>query len=102
MPSSADNTAPIEAMAEAMTNASSMRSILAIWTSDYKLPVMITRITRRRFLGGAILSGLASSPVARALGAGGALPPREPRVDAQKLRERLEALSLFGRPAGGT
>jgi len=59
-------------------------------------------ISRRRFLSGAVLSGLAASPAARALGAGAASRLIDPRVDAQKLRERLEALSVFGRPAGGT
>ena len=53
-------------------------------------------ITRRSFLG-----ALAAAPVARAFGAGAATVLSGPRVDARRLRERLEALSLFGRPPGG-
>ena len=49
-------------------------------------------ISRRSFLGGV---------AAAYLGRQGA-PLRAPRVDGARLRERLEALSLFGRPPGGT
>ncbi|MGE5833013.1 MAG: twin-arginine translocation signal domain-containing protein, partial [Acidobacteriota bacterium] len=56
-------------------------------------------MTRRDFLG-----GLAVVP----LGAFGGLAVRRPRasaqavrVDAAALRQRIEALSVFGRPAGG-
>jgi beta-ureidopropionase / N-carbamoyl-L-amino-acid hydrolase len=49
---------------------------------------------RRSFLG-----GLAATGVARA---SAAVPAADlPRVNAARLRERLEALSVFGRPAGG-
>ena len=49
--------------------------------------------TRRAFLG----TLLAAAAARRALGA-----PPAPRVNAARLRERLEGLSAFGRPAGGT
>jgi N-carbamoyl-L-amino-acid hydrolase len=53
-------------------------------------------ITRRSFLG-----GLAAASVARALRVRGASALDIPRVDPRALRERLEALSVFGRPPGG-
>src|SRR2546422_6458033 len=61
--------------------------------SLYKLPIMITR---RSFLG-----GLAATSVARAFRVRGASALDTPRVDPRALRERLEALSVFGRPPGG-
>src|SRR2546427_5762891 len=61
--------------------------------SLYKLPIMITR---RSFLG-----GLAATSVARAFRVRGASALDTPRVDPRPLRERLEALSVFGRPPGG-
>src|SRR5262245_51872415 len=54
---------------------------------------------RRRFLG-----GLAALGAARAFGspvAGAGPPSAAPRVNAARLRARLEALSVFGRPPGG-
>jgi len=53
-------------------------------------------ITRRSFLG-----GLAAASVARAFRVRGASTLDIPRVDPRALRERLEALSVFGRPPGG-
>jgi N-carbamoyl-L-amino-acid hydrolase len=53
-------------------------------------------ITRRSFLG-----GLAATSVARAFRVRGASALDTPRVDPRPLRERLEALSVFGRPSGG-
>ena len=50
---------------------------------------------RRDFLG-----SLAASGAARGLAATTSAPP--PRVNAARLRRRLEDLSVFGRPAGGT
>ena len=50
-------------------------------------------LSRRAFLGG-LAAGYASGGRLFAQGA--------PRVDGGTLRERLEALSLFGRPPGGT
>src|SRR5438445_5579949 len=61
--------------------------------SLYKLLIMITR---RSFLG-----GLAAASVARALRVRAAAALDTPRVDPRALRERLEALSIFGRPPGG-
>jgi N-carbamoyl-L-amino-acid hydrolase len=54
-------------------------------------------ITRRSFLG-----GLAAASVARALRVRAAPPLSAARVNPRALRERLEALSVFGRPPGGT
>lgn len=51
-------------------------------------------ISRRAFLHGVALAGLGATADLRA-------QPR-PRVDGRRLRERLETLSGFGRPAGGT
>jgi N-carbamoyl-L-amino-acid hydrolase len=53
---------------------------------------------RRRFL-----EGLAALGVSRALGVSvaGAATASPPRVNGDRLRARLEALSAFGRPAGG-
>jgi N-carbamoyl-L-amino-acid hydrolase len=53
-----------------------------------------------------MLSGLAATSMA-ALASKSAVAtlfaqPRAPRVDPQALRQRLEALSVFGRPAGGS
>ena len=52
-------------------------------------------ITRRSFVG-----GLVASSVARALRVRGASLD-VPRVDPRALRERLDALSVFGRPPDG-
>src|SRR5207245_7309138 len=57
-------------------------------------------ITRRRFLGAAAAAGL-SGWTSAAFARGSAAADR-PRVDPNTLRERLERLSVFGRPAGGT
>jgi N-carbamoyl-L-amino-acid hydrolase len=51
-------------------------------------------ISRRAFLHGVTLAGLGATAQLRA-------QPR-PRVDGGRLRERLETLSRFGRPSGGT
>jgi beta-ureidopropionase / N-carbamoyl-L-amino-acid hydrolase len=54
-------------------------------------------VSRRTFLntvGAASLGALAARPVRAA--------PATTRIDATKLRERIEALSTFGRPAGGS
>jgi len=51
-------------------------------------------ISRRAFLHGMELAGLGRSADLRA--------QSRPRVDGGRLRERLETLSRFGRPAGGT
>ena len=76
-------------------------------------------ISRRAFLGVATtgfttvaqgfspaLAGLKACATAQTAGSRPGLPgPRDPRalrVDARALRERIEALSTFGRPAGGT
>ncbi|MEX2272902.1 MAG: M20 family metallo-hydrolase [Vicinamibacterales bacterium] len=55
------------------------------------------RVTRRSFVRGAAAgtAGLYLGP----LGAAGA---QKPGIDGLKLRGRIEALSMFGRPAGGT
>lgn len=63
-------------------------------------------VSRRTFL-----QGLAVAPLGAAGLAGGSQPrssvvpqgvPAVPRIDATALRQRLETLSTFGRPAGGT
>lgn len=51
-------------------------------------------ISRRTFLRGLSAAGIGAAARLRA-------EPR-PRVDGRRLRARLEALSTFGRPAGGT
>ena len=51
---------------------------------------------RRTFLG-----TLAGGVIA-ARGHLSALTPAAPSIDAEALRQRIEALSAFGRPAGGT
>ena len=53
-------------------------------------------LTRRTFLA-AGSSWLAYAALGRA-----AQTPSAPRIDAARLRQQLEALSAFGRPAGGT
>lgn len=55
-------------------------------------------LTRRAFLSSAAVAALAPWPV-RAQAPRGA---RVPAIDAARLRARLERLSTFGRPAGGT
>ena len=52
-------------------------------------------VHRRTFIAG-LTAGLASAR--RAFGQ----IPATPTVDAVALRQRIEALSVFGRPAGGT
>src|SRR6185295_19024032 len=64
-------------------------------------------MTRRSFLGGLSASlGAAAftqeSPFDLAQGSQQAPDLRNLRIDARKLRERIETLSTFGRPAGGT
>jgi len=52
-------------------------------------------ITRRAFLGAISAASVGAAAVAR-------VRAQTVRIDARRLRERLEALSVFGRPAGGT
>jgi len=52
-------------------------------------------ITRRAFLGALSAAPVGAAAISRLLAQG-------VRIDARKLRERIEALSAFGRPAGGT
>jgi N-carbamoyl-L-amino-acid hydrolase len=61
--------------------------------------VIDAMMTRRSFLG-----GLSASLGAAAFAPGGQPRPdlQNLRIDARKLRERIETLSTFGRPAGGT
>jgi N-carbamoyl-L-amino-acid hydrolase len=56
-------------------------------------------LTRRAFLGG--LAATSIGALAHAPRAASQTGPA-PRVDAHALRQRIEALSAFGRPAGGT
>src|SRR5262245_35306264 len=62
---------------------------------------MTSRISRRTFLRGLSTAsiGLAAGTSLRSEQPAG--PPR-PQADARKLRERIETLSTFGRPAGGS
>ena len=55
------------------------------------------RHTRREFL-----TGLPAAAIALSSRFELRAQPREVRIDATKLRERIEKLSVFGRPAGGT
>ena len=57
--------------------------------------------TRREFLGAAVATAFSTWP---GIGRAGSSPPERDvlRVDAQNLRARLERLSTFGRPPGGT
>jgi N-carbamoyl-L-amino-acid hydrolase len=48
-------------------------------------------VTRRKFVQAALAAGPAL-----------ALPPEKPHVHAARLRQHIEALSVFGRPEGGT
>jgi N-carbamoyl-L-amino-acid hydrolase len=57
----------------------------------------IVHLSRRAFI-----HGLAAVPLSAAAGARAQTPAAATRVDAARLRERIEALSVFGRPAGGT
>ena len=64
-------------------------------------------ITRRHFLGGmAAVAWQTPGPKGSALPGPRDLPsrqdPRGVRIDGRALRERIETLSTFGRPAGGT
>src|SRR5262245_48839204 len=54
-------------------------------------------LTRRTFLG-----ALAAAAAAPHAGLGQTAGASRPRVDAERLRRRLEGLSAFGRPAGGS
>src|SRR5688572_33347319 len=55
-------------------------------------------MSRRAFLGGCAAVPLAGVLPLKGQGRTGAVP----RVDGTALRQRLEALSLHGRPAGGS
>jgi N-carbamoyl-L-amino-acid hydrolase len=55
-------------------------------------------MSRRAFLGGCAAVPLAAAIPVRGQGRSGVAP----RVDAAVLRQRIEALSVHGRPAGGT
>jgi N-carbamoyl-L-amino-acid hydrolase len=57
-------------------------------------------LTRRSFLGSVATAAIGRTEVLRYMTRGGAATA--PRVDALRLRQRIEALSVFGRPAGGT
>ena len=52
-------------------------------------------ISRRAFLRGMSVASIGAAARLR-------LHAESPRIDARTLRERIEALSIFGRPAGGT
>jgi N-carbamoyl-L-amino-acid hydrolase len=52
-------------------------------------------ITRRAFLGAIPAASVGAAAIAR-------LRAQSVAVDARRLRQRIEALSVFGRPAGGT
>ena len=56
-------------------------------------------ITRREMLSGLLATGAGLTLPGRSLAA---TPNSELRVDAGRLRQSLEALSVYGRPAGGT
>jgi beta-ureidopropionase / N-carbamoyl-L-amino-acid hydrolase len=58
-------------------------------------------ISRRAFLGGMAAAACAAVP-SSAIGPQSAPGNRPLRVDAAALRRRIETLSTFGRPAGGT
>jgi N-carbamoyl-L-amino-acid hydrolase len=58
----------------------------------------VTLLTRREFVGGLAAAYMSSRGQSRRSPEGAKADP----VDASKLRERLESLSQFGRPAGGT
>ena len=57
----------------------------------------MTQATRREFL-----TRLSAAAVGVSAGAGARAQGRDPRIDGRRLRERIEQLSVFGRPAGGT
>ena len=57
-------------------------------------------ISRRAFLHGLSATAIGATAGVRVGGAQPAITPR-PRADARALRERIERLSTFGRPAGG-
>jgi hypothetical protein len=58
----------------------------------------VTRLLSRRAFVGGLVAGYAG--LAGCTG-GGLFAQRREQVDGEVLRRRLEALSLFGRPAGG-
>jgi N-carbamoyl-L-amino-acid hydrolase len=57
-------------------------------------------ISRRTFVRGLATASLAAAAGMR--GRAQTAPGANPRIDGRRLRERIEALSVFGRPAGGT
>ncbi len=78
--------------ARATTASTATRFAIDDVTLRYDNPV---RLSRRSFIGG--LSGISAAAV------GGLVRGQPvPRVDAAVLRQRIEALSEFGRPAGGS
>ena len=58
--------------------------------------------SRREFLGSLVATGVTAAVAPVAARFGGARVAAPLRVDANRLRSELEALSMFGRPAGGT
>jgi beta-ureidopropionase / N-carbamoyl-L-amino-acid hydrolase len=58
-----------------------------------------TSISRRGFLRGLSAASIAAAASGRVRAAPAAVTA--PRADARRLRKRIEALSVFGRPAGG-
>lgn len=61
---------------------------------------MSVRLSRRRFLNtlASTAAAASSAPLTRLL----AQPSSAPRIDTERLRREIEALSVFGRPEGGT
>ena len=64
------------------------------------IPGMST--SRRQFLGSLASLGAAAAVAPMAAGFHAARPAAPIHVDASRLRRELEALSMFGRPPGGT
>jgi beta-ureidopropionase / N-carbamoyl-L-amino-acid hydrolase len=60
----------------------------------------VTVISRRAFLRSLSAASIGTAASGRLRGQSES--PPGPRIDARQLRERIEALSVFGRPAGGT
>jgi N-carbamoyl-L-amino-acid hydrolase len=58
--------------------------------------------SRRQFLGSLASLGAAAAVAPVAARFGDARPPAPLRIDANRLRSELEALSVFGRPPGGS